>query len=121
MTSNNFELNRRAFVTTATGYALAVSPVTAWAITTPPTDLVVTEVKIPTGAGGKESMPAYVAHPKKAGNHPVVIVVHEIFGVHEYIKDVCRRLAHEGFYAISPYLYFRYGDATKIEGIPKLR
>lgn len=121
MQNERAAVNRRDFVTTATGYALAVSPVTAWAITTPPTDLVTSDVTIPTGSGAKESMPAYVARPKAAGPHPVVIVVHEIFGLHEYVRDVCRRLALAGYYAISPYLYFRYGDATKIADIPKLR
>src|SRR4051794_33874456 len=98
-------LTRRDFVHTATGYALAVSPVTAWAITTPATGLEAQDVAIPVTTGGKEPMPAYVAYPKKGGKHPVVIVVHEIFGVHEYIKDVCRRLANEGYYAVAPYLY----------------
>lgn len=110
--------DRRTFVTTATGYALAVSPVTAWAITTPTTDLVTADVVIPVG---KESMPGYVARPKKGGPAPCVLVVHEIFGVHEYIKDVCRRLAAEGYYAVAPSLYFRHGDATKIDSIDKLR
>jgi carboxymethylenebutenolidase len=110
---------RRAFVAaTASGYALAVLPITALAIQTPATDLETADVKI---ALGKETMPGYSARPKKAGAHPVVIVVHEIFGVHEYIKDVCRRLANEGYYAIAPDLYFRQGDATKIEDREKLR
>lgn len=111
-------ISRRGFCTTAAGYALAVSPVTAWAVTTPATDLEVQDVKINVG---KLEMPAYVARPKKAGKYPVVIVIHEIFGVHEYIKDVVRRFANAGFYAVAPYLYFRQGDATKIEDIPKLR
>jgi carboxymethylenebutenolidase len=116
MTADVNNLSRRAFVA-ATGYALAVSPVTAWAIETPATGLDVADVTIPVG---KDRMPGYAAWPKKAGAHPVVIVVQEIFGLHAYIKDVCRRLAAEGYYAVAPSLYFRKGDATKIESINKL-
>jgi len=111
-------LNRREFVYTGVGYALAVSPVTAWAISTPTAGLEAGEVMIPTG---RESMPGYYAKPKKPGTCPCVIVIHEIFGVHEYIRDVCRRLANAGYYAVSPYLYFRQGDATKIPDIEQLR
>lgn len=119
----DLSLSRRGFVAgaTATGYALAVSPVTAWAVTTLDTDLETSDLKIQVGAGGKESMPAFVARPKKPGKYPAVIVVHEIFGVHAYIKDVCRRLANAGYVAVSPDLYFRQGDATKIADIPTLR
>lgn len=113
-------ITRREFatITAATGYALAVCPVTALAITTPATDLETADVKIKIG---KDELPAYTAYPKKGGALPVVIVVHEIFGVHEYIKDVCRRFANEGYYAIAPDLFFRAGDATKISDIDKLR
>jgi carboxymethylenebutenolidase len=116
------KMNRRTFMTSSVGYAVAVSPVSAWAVSTPTTDLKTGEVNIPTGSGGKESMSAYWAMPKKKGPRSgCVIVVHEIFGVHEYIKDVCRRLAQEGYFAVSPYLYFRQGDATKIADIDELR
>ena len=119
MTPEDNTLTRRtavaAGVAVGVGYALAVSPVTAWAITTPADGLDTRTVAIPTGIGGKESMPAYVASPKtKGGKLPVVIVVHEIFGVHEYIQDVCRRFAKAGYLAVAPSLYFRQGDATKI-------
>jgi carboxymethylenebutenolidase len=119
-------MDRRLFVTaaTATGYALAVSPVTAWAITTSDKDLVTGDIAVPTGKDGKETMPGYFARPKKSktgGAHPTVLVIQEIFGLHAYVKDVCRRLAHKGYYSVAPSLYFRYGDATKIEDIPKLR
>lgn len=111
-------IDRRTLITAATaGYALAVCPVTALAISTSGADLVASDVIIPTG---KDSMPAFVARPKKSGKYPVVIVIHEIFGIHEYIRDVCRRLAKVGYVAVSPYLYFRQGDATKIEVIDKL-
>ena len=113
------DLTRREFVNLSVGYALAVSPITAHALTTPSGDLETGEAMI--SVGDKKSMPAYFAHPKKKGSYPVVIVIHEIFGVHEYIRDVCRRLAKEGFYAVAPYLYFRHGDATKIADMTKLR
>lgn len=111
-------MDRRTFVTTATGYALAVSPITALAITTPGDDLEQGDAAIPSG---KDTLPAFFARPKKGGPLPVVIVVHEIFGVHEYIKDVCRRLAKEGIFAVAPDLFSRYGDATKVPDIDKLR
>ena len=111
------DFTRRAFLA-GTGYALAVSPVTAWAITTSNAGLETADVKVPTGG---DVMPAYFARPKRADVYPVVFVIHEIFGVHEYIRDVCRRLADEGYFAIAPDLFFRHGDATKIADRDKLR
>jgi carboxymethylenebutenolidase len=112
-------MSRRMFLqtTVGVGYALAVSPVTAMAFSTPLDGLEVKDISIRSGA---ESLPAYVARPKGKGNGAAVIVVQEIFGIHEYIKDVCRRLAKEGYLAVAPSLYFRQGDATKIEDIKKL-
>jgi len=74
-------------------------------------------------ADGGVSMPAYRARPATAdGSLPVVLVVQEIFGVHEHIRDICRRLAHNGYYAIAPELYLRQGDASKytLDQIPQL-
>lgn len=100
------------------GFALSVSPVTAWAISTPSEGLVTDTIQVPLGS---EQMPAYWAMPKGKGPFPVVLVIQEIFGIHAYIQDVCRRLAKEGNYlAIAPSLYFRQGDATKIEDRQKL-
>ncbi len=66
-------------------------------------------------------MPAYYARPKASdGALPVVIVVQEIFGVHEHIRDICRRLALEGYLAIAPELYFREGDPNDFADIPTL-
>jgi carboxymethylenebutenolidase len=65
-------------------------------------------------------IPAYVAMPKKAGRFPVVLVCQEIFGVHEHIKDVCRRLAQRGYFAIAPEIYVRQGDPKKYTDIPTL-
>ena len=110
------DVTRRAFVSTtlATGFALAVRPVSAQTITTDATGIVATDVKIPTG--GKE-MSGYHAMPEGKGPFPVVVVVQEVFGVHEHIKDLCRRLAKAGYYAIAPELYFRQGDPKTAPGI----
>ncbi|EKI8329117.1 dienelactone hydrolase family protein [Escherichia coli] len=68
-----------------------------------------------------DNMPAYHARPKQSdGPLPVVIVVQEIFGVHEHIRDICRRLALEGYLAIAPELYFREGDPNDFADIPTL-
>jgi carboxymethylenebutenolidase len=105
--------SRRIFITTAvaTGFALAVEPVSAEALHTDDDGLVAGEVKIAASGG---EMPAYRAMPKGAPSPPVVIVVHEIFGVHEHIKDVCRRLAKLGYLAVAPDLYARQGDVSKL-------
>src|SRR3989338_4142149 len=64
-----------------------------------------------------EKIPAYFVRPKTPGPHPCIIVVHEIFGVHEYIREVCRKLAEENYCALTIDLYARYGDATKMTDI----
>jgi carboxymethylenebutenolidase len=99
--------SRRQFMVSAlgAGFALTVQPVAAQTIiTTDSVGLTAGEVKIPA-AGGE--MPAYRAQPASGGNWPVILVVQEIFGVHEYIKDVCRRLAKLGYQAIAPELFAR--------------
>src|SRR5882724_12802023 len=98
------DLTRRGFVVTslAAGFALAAQPVSAQTITTDTTGLEAGEVKIPVPDG---QIPAYRAMPDKGGPFPVVLVVQEIFGVHEHIKDVCRRLAKLGYLAVAPELY----------------
>lgn len=111
--------DRRGFVVTtlASGYALAVRPVSAETITTSSEGLEAGEIKIKTKDG---EMPAYRAMPAKGGPFPVVLVVQEIFGVHEHIKDLCRRLAKLGYLAVSPELYARQGDVSKETDIQKL-
>ena len=108
--------SRRGFVMTslASGFAVASSPVLAQAITTDTKGLVTGEVSIPTADG---KVPAYHARPAKAGKYPVVLVVQEIFGVHEHIKDVVRRYAKMGYYAIAPELFARQGDVSKMTDI----
>jgi carboxymethylenebutenolidase len=113
------DFSRRGFVVTtlASGFAMAVRPVTADTITTDTKGLVAGEVKIPTQDG---EIPAYRAMPEGKKNLPMVLVVQEIFGVHEHIKDLCRRLAKEGYFAIAPELYARQGDVSKLEDIGKI-
>lgn len=110
------EYSRRDFVMTALagGFATAVSPVSAETITTDVKGLTAGEVKIKLADG---EMPAYRAMPTGGKNLPTVLVVQEIFGVHEHIKDVCRRLAKEGYIAIAPELYARQGDVSKLKEI----
>ena len=113
-------LSRRGFVVTtlSAGFAAAAMPVCAQTvITTDTKGLVAGEVKIPVPDG---SIPGYRARPDDGKKHAVVLVVQEIFGVHEHIKDVCRRFAKAGYYAIAPELYTRQGDPTKITDIPTL-
>ena len=107
------DFTRRRFVMTtlAGGFALAVQPVSAETITTDSDGLEAGEVKVETSDG---QMPAYRAMPSRGGPFPVVLVVQEIFGVHEHIKDICRRLAKRGYLAIAPELYARQGDVSKI-------
>ena len=110
-------MTRREFVVTtlAAGFALAVQPVSAQTVTTDRKGLTVGEVKIPTGDG---QIPAYRAMPATGGPFPVVLVVQEIFGVHEHIKDVCRRFAKLGYFGVAPELFARQGDVSAI-GDPK--
>ena len=111
---------RQALVTTlATGFALATQPVSAQtAISTPADGQEAGEVKIPTA---DVEIPAYRALPQGAGPFPVVLVVQEIFGVHEHIKDVCRRLAKQGYFAIAPQMYARQGDVLSLSNIDDIR
>ena len=113
-------LDRRGFLVTAlgAGFALSVAPTHAQSpIKTSVDGLLAGEVKVPTTDG---EMVAYRAMPAGKTGAPVVLVVSEIFGVHEYIADVCRRLAKEGYLAIAPELFARYGDPRKYTAIPDL-
>ena len=104
-----FGLTRRQFsaASLATGFALAVQPISADTIKTDSKGLEAGEVKIPVGGA---EIPGYRAMPEGGGPFPVVLVVQEIFGVHEHIKDLCRRLAKLGYFAVAPDLYVRQGD-----------
>jgi carboxymethylenebutenolidase len=89
------------------GYALAAVSAEAAPIVTPADGLVIEESTIPNGA--PNPLPAYVARPAAKGRHPVVIVVNEVFGIHDYIKDICRRLAKLGYVAVAPDFFYRSG------------
>jgi carboxymethylenebutenolidase len=87
-------------------------------IHTDSTGLVAGDVQIPTP---NATLPGYRAAPDRPGPHPIVLVVQEIFGVHEHIRDVTRRLAKLGYLAIAPELYFRQGDPSTISDVDELR
>jgi carboxymethylenebutenolidase len=116
-------LSRRGFfmssaAAAAAGYTLAAGPVRAQAITTDTAGLTVGEAKVKVEGG---EMPVYFARPANAQNPPVILVAMEVFGLHEYIRDVTRRLGKLGALAVAPDYYFRKGeDLTKITEIPKL-
>ncbi len=113
------DLSRRTFVVTslASGFALAVEPVSAQAITTDTNGLTAGEVKVPVPGG---EIPAYRAMPANGGPFATVLVVQEIFGVHEHIKDICRRLAKAGYFAVAPALYAREGDVSTMSDITEI-
>ena len=92
------------------GYALSVQPVSATTITTDTNGIEAAMVQF---ASGNIKMGAYRARPMGKKNLPVIFVIQEVFGLHEWVRDMCRRLAKAGYYAIAPDLYQRQGDATK--------
>ncbi|UUX94087.1 dienelactone hydrolase family protein [Aquabacterium sp. J223] len=113
--------DRRRFVRTAlgSGFAAAVLPVTAQTVVrTDTAGLTAGEVSIPMGGF---NLPAYRAAPAGGTNAPVVLVISEIFGVHEHIADVARRLAKQGYFAVAPELFVRQGDAKSYTDIPRLQ
>src|SRR5205807_3336657 len=116
-------LSRRGFfltasAATAAGYTLAAGPVRADAIHTESAGLTVGDAKVKVSEG---EMPVYYARPANAQNPPVILVAMEIFGLHEYIKDVTRRIGKLGAFAVAPDYYFRKGvDLTKITDMPQL-
>lgn len=114
------DFSRRRFVRTAvgTGFAAAALPVMAQTVVkTDSAGLITGEVSIPVG---NFKMPAYRAAPAGRTNAPVVLVVSEIFGVHEYIADVARRFAKAGYFAIAPEMFIRQGDAASYGEVAKL-
>jgi carboxymethylenebutenolidase len=108
-----YPLARRGMVMTGlmSGFTLATTRVEAQVIQTDGAGLDAGEAMVPTSDG---MLPAYYARPAGAGPFPTVLVIEEIFGVHEYIKDTCRRLAKLGYLAVAPELYARLGDLSKM-------
>ena len=104
---------RRTFVTTlVAGFTMATGPLNAATIVTDTEGLTAGEVKIAVADGW---IPGYRARPARNAHAPLVLVVQEVFGVHEHIRDLCRRLAKVGYYAIAPSLYARQGDPSKYD------
>ncbi|MCT7973200.1 dienelactone hydrolase family protein [Laspinema olomoucense] len=114
-------LTRRQFIKVsaiAAGFALAAHPIFAQqVITTDSEGLVAGEVVIPVADG---EIPAYRAMPATGKNFPVILVIQEIFGVHEHIQDVCRRFAKQGYLAIAPEMFARQGDVSQMEDIQEI-
>jgi carboxymethylenebutenolidase len=115
----DYPLARRGLMMTSliSGFTLAIDRVEAQTITTDTNGLDAGEAKIPTTQG---ELPAYYARPAKGTHFPVVIVNEEIFGVHEHIKDLCRRLAKAGYLAVATEYYARIGDLSKMTDIPTI-
>ncbi|MFZ0777981.1 MAG: dienelactone hydrolase family protein [Xanthobacteraceae bacterium] len=115
-------LSRRGFMSTtaaaAAGYTLAAGPVRADAIHTDTNGLDAGDAKIKVSEG---EMPIYYARPAGVAHPPIILVCMEIFGLHEWVKDVTRRLGHLGAFAVAPDYYFRDGvDLTKMDDIQKI-
>src|SRR5882724_7162981 len=109
----DYPLARRGLMMTGliSGFTLAVERVEAQTITTDTNGLDAGDTKIPTSEG---ELPAYYARPAKGTHFPIVIVNEEIFGVHEHIADLCRRLAKAGYLAVATEYYARIGDLSKM-------
>jgi carboxymethylenebutenolidase len=113
------QFSRRCFIvgSLAAGFALAVLPVSAETITTDSKGLTAGDIRIPVRGG---SIPGYRAMPDTGGSFATILVVHEVFGVHEHIKDICRRLAKAGYFAVAPALYAREGDVARLSDIKQI-
>lgn len=114
-------LTRREFIAVSTltaGFAIAVQPVSAKVITTDSKGLIAGAVKIPVKDG---TITAYRAVPIVGKDFPVILVIQEIFGVHEHIQDICRRFAKLGYLAIAPELFERQGDVANLKDIAEIR
>jgi carboxymethylenebutenolidase len=113
------KFDRRNFLVTslAAGFALAVQPVCAQTITTDTNGITAGEIRIPVKDG---EIPGYRAMPSTGTAFATVLVIQEIFGVHEHIRDICRRFAKLGYFAIAPELYARQGDVSKMSNIQEI-
>ncbi len=98
----------------AAGYAAAVSSAHAEPIHTDGAGLIEEAVVLPNDT------PAYLARPADERDHAAIIVIHEAFGLHEYIRDVCRRLARLGYVAIAPAFFSRLGDPAPLADLPSV-
>ena len=114
--------SRRGFLqaTAFAGFAASVVPSGDLAAQTITTDLVGLEAGMTQLSTGSGSIPAYFARPAGKKGLATIVVAQEIFGVHEHIKDVCRRFAKQGYLAIAPEFFFRQGDPTKLTTMAEL-
>ncbi len=101
----------------AHGFAPASQPLASQAIHTDGASLIAGEVRIDVADG---QIAGYRAAPRDGGGHPVLLVVQEVFGVHEHIRDLCRRYARLGFHAIAPELFTRQGDVSKMTDVQEI-
>jgi carboxymethylenebutenolidase len=119
--TQQLELTRRGLLTaggTLAGYyAITADPVLAQAIKTDTQGIAASDQEVKIGSYG---LPVYEARPESGSNHPILLVVSEIWGVHEYIRDCTRRFAKEGFHAIAPELFKREGDVAHMTDIQQI-
>jgi carboxymethylenebutenolidase len=117
--AGDLNLSRRSIaMALAGGYAVAAFSAEADPIHTDGQGLVQSEVEIDAG---DRKIPGYLARPAKNGKFPTVLVISEIFGVHEWVKDVCRRLAKAGYVALAPDYFVRHGDPSKLTDFGEIR
>lgn len=117
--AGDLDISRRSLaLALAGGYAVAAFSAEAEPIKTDAAGLVQGMVEVPAG---DRSIPAYVARPAAPGRHPAILVYSEIFGVHEWVKDVARRLAHAGYVAIAPDFFVRHGEPAKLTDFGEIR
>ena len=108
---------RHALGAMGVGFALSMRPVSAATIITDTKGLVVADVKIKVADG---QSPGYYARPEGKGPFPAVLIVSEIFGLHEHIRDLCRRMAKAGYAAVAPDYFYRAGDPSKETDFQKI-
>jgi carboxymethylenebutenolidase len=118
MSRRQFLARMTAAGTSLAGFAIAANPVAGEIITTPTNGLAVADGKVPSG---DFQVPIYEAHPASAGKYPVVLVIPEVFGMHEHIKDVTRRFARESFLSITFEPYAREGGVLHLPDIESVR
>lgn len=115
----DFDISRRALPALFfAGYAAAAVSARAEPIHTDSAGLIDGVVEIPAG---DRSIPAYIARPDSRGRKSTVLVVSEVFGIHEYIRDICRRLAKLGYVAIAPDFFVRHGDPAPLVDFTQIR
>ncbi|MFS8890572.1 dienelactone hydrolase family protein, partial [Synechococcus sp. R55.2] len=116
--SSSWKRRQLKLANVAAGFASAVQPIFAQTIITDSEGLEAGPVTIPTPDG---EIPGYRAKPTGSGPFPLVLVVQEIFGVHEHIQDICRRLGKLGYVAVAPELFFRQGDVSQLQSLEEIR